>query len=281
MMMNPTEYSLGRNPLSDALHRIPGVVRNEQGLGRHILSGAPHRRPGVVQNEQGFSHRGRMRVKKLVQGKIRIATWNIGTLTDEETFNIISAYAPQIGLEESTKKAFWEDLEEIVQGVPLGEKLFIGADLNGHVGSTNEGFERVRGGYGYGVKNEGGESILDFAVAYDLILANTQARKDAKKAVREARGKACEGLYQKLETKDGEKDIYRIAKQRERRTKDLIRIKCIKDEADRVLVKEDEINERWRTYFDTLFNEESKGDFGDLDVTFDDMNRRFVLRIRA
>ncbi|KAJ7942760.1 Retrovirus-related Pol polyprotein LINE-1 [Quillaja saponaria] len=202
-------------------------------------------------------------------------------MIDEETFNIISAYALQIGLDESTKKAFWEDLEEIIQGVPLGEKLFIGADLNGHVGSTNEGFELVHGGYGYGVKNEGGESILDFAVAYDLILANTQARKDAKKAVREARGKACEGLYQKLETKDGEKDIYRIAKQRERRTKDLIRIKCIKDEADRVLVKEDEINERWQTYFDTLFNEESRGDFGDLDVTFDDTNRRFVRRIRA
>ncbi|KAJ7942848.1 Retrovirus-related Pol polyprotein LINE-1 [Quillaja saponaria] len=202
-------------------------------------------------------------------------------MIDEEAFNIISAYAPQIGLEESTKKAFWEDLEEIVQGVPLGEKLFIGADLNGHVGSANEGFESVHGGYGYGVKNKGGKSILDFAVAYNLILANTQARKDAKKAVREARGKACEGLYQKLETKDGEKDIYRIAKQRERRTKDLIRIKCIKDEVDRVLVNEYEINERWRTYFDTLFNEESRGDFGHLDDTFDDTNRRFVRWIRA
>ncbi|KAJ7971514.1 Retrovirus-related Pol polyprotein LINE-1 [Quillaja saponaria] len=89
------------------------------------------------------------------------------------------------------------------------------------------------------------------------------------------------GLYQKLETKDGEKDIYRIAKQRERRTKDLIRIKCIKDEADRVLVKEEEINEKWRTYFDTLFNEESRGDFGDLNDTFDDTNHRFVRRIRA
>ncbi|KAJ7978714.1 Craniofacial development protein 2 [Quillaja saponaria] len=98
-------------------------------------------------------------------------------MVDEEAFNIISAYAPQIGLEESTKKAFWEDLEEIVQGVPLGEKLFIGADLNSHVGSTNEGFKCVHGGYGYGVKNEGGESILDFVVAYDLILANTFFKK--------------------------------------------------------------------------------------------------------
>ncbi|KAJ7971324.1 Craniofacial development protein 2 [Quillaja saponaria] len=194
-------------------------------------------------------------------------------MIDEEAFNIISAYAPQIGLEESTKKAFWEDLKEIVQGVPLGEKLFIGADLNGHVGSTNAGFESVHGGYGYGVRNEGGESILDFAVA--------QARKDAKKAVREARGKACEGLYQKLETKNGEKDIYRIAKQRERRTKDLIHIKYIKDKADRVLVKEDEIMRDDELISNTLFNEESMGDFGDLDDTFDDTNRRFVSSIRA
>ena len=29
-------------------------------------------------------------------------------------FNIISAYAPHIGLDESSKRQFWEDLDEIV-----------------------------------------------------------------------------------------------------------------------------------------------------------------------
>ena len=34
---------------------------------------------------------------------------------EQETFNIISAYAPQIGLEEQEKRKFWEDLEGSVQ----------------------------------------------------------------------------------------------------------------------------------------------------------------------
>ena len=61
--------------------------------------------------------------------------------------NVISAYAPQIGLSESTKKQFWEDLNSMVSTVPISEKLLIGGDLNGHVGATNVGFERVHGGF--------------------------------------------------------------------------------------------------------------------------------------
>ena len=51
-----------------------------------------------------------------------------------EIFNVISVYAPQVGLDKSSKYQFWEHLDEIVQGIPIREKLFIGGDLNGHVG---------------------------------------------------------------------------------------------------------------------------------------------------
>jgi hypothetical protein len=78
MEMKPHEKMLGRNPLSDAPYRNPGMVLNGKGSGRHslgdalyldldtmlneqgsghrILSDALHRRPGVVKNEQGSSH---------------------------------------------------------------------------------------------------------------------------------------------------------------------------------------------------------------------------------
>jgi hypothetical protein len=56
--------------------------------------------------------------------------------------------------------------------VPIYEKLFIGGDLNGHVG-----FKGVHGGFGYGSRNQEGEGILNFALAYDLIVANTVLRK--------------------------------------------------------------------------------------------------------
>jgi hypothetical protein len=90
-------------------------------------------------------------------------------------FNVISAYAPQIGLNESVKMQFWEELDALISSVRISEKLFIG-DLNGHVGSTRVGFDGVHGGFGYGSRNPEGEGILNFALAYDLIVANTLFR---------------------------------------------------------------------------------------------------------
>ena len=90
--------------------------------------------------------------------------------------NVISAYAPQVGLDTSIKRQFWEDLEGLVSSVPRNEKLFIG-DLNGPVGTTNMGFEGVHGGFGLDDRNQEGKDILDFAVAYDLLVANTLFRK--------------------------------------------------------------------------------------------------------
>ena len=71
----------------------------------------------------------------------------------DSVVNVISAYVPQVGLSESTKNHFWEDLDSLVSTVPISEKLLIGGDLNGHVGATNVGFERVHGGFGYGSRS--------------------------------------------------------------------------------------------------------------------------------
>jgi hypothetical protein len=55
------------------------------------------------------------------------------------------------------------------------------------------------------------------------------AKKTAKRTVSEARGQIYDGLYQRLGAKEGEKDIFRLAKSRERKTRDIIQVKCIKD----------------------------------------------------
>jgi len=81
------------------------------------------------------------------------------------------------------------------------------------------------------------------------------ARKEAKKAVNEARTQAFEGLYQSLGTKEGDKSIYKLAKGRERKTRDLDQVKCIKDEEGRVLVQERDIKDSRKKYFHNLFNE--------------------------
>jgi hypothetical protein len=228
MEMKPHGKMLGRNPLSDAPYRNPGMVLNGQGSGCHplggasyldldtvlseqrsgrrILSDALHRRPGVMKNEQGSSHltRRMRRVRKLVEpSRVRVGTWNVGLLTSklrevvdtmirrrvnilciqetkwkgqeakevEDTgfkpwytgntstkngigivlnkslkdevvdikrqgdrvilvkllvgdlvFNVISAYASQMGLNESVKMQFWEESDALVSSVPISEK---------------------------------------------------------------------------------------------------------------------------------------------------------------
>jgi hypothetical protein len=74
--------------------------------------------------------------------------------------NVISAYAPQVGLSDDVKRRFWEDLDDMVREVSSSEKIFIGGDLNGHVGTAISEFERVYGGFGYGQQNQEGEDIL-------------------------------------------------------------------------------------------------------------------------
>jgi hypothetical protein len=74
------------------------------------------------------------------------------------------------------------------------------------------------------------------------------AKKTAKRAVSEGRGQMYDGLYQRLSTKEGEKDIYRMAKSRERKTRDIIQVKCIKDATERLLIKDEDIKNRRREY---------------------------------
>ena len=84
-------------------------------------------------------------------------------------------------------------------------------------------------------------------------------RKEAKKGIRDVKFKTYDDLYDKLGTKDGENDVYKLAKLRERKTRDFNHIKCIKNEDSRVLVQEEKIKEMWRSYFEKLLNENHTG----------------------
>jgi hypothetical protein len=105
-------------------------------------------------------------------------------------------------------------------------------------------------------------------------------KKTAKRAVSEARDQMYDGLYQWLGTKEGENDIYRMAKSRERKMRDIIQIKCIKDTTERLLIKDEDIKSRWQEYFDKLFNEDSVSSSIELDISSDNLNRQFVHRIQ-
>jgi hypothetical protein len=105
------------------------------------------------------------------------------------------------------------------------------------------------------------------------------AKKTAKRVVSEERGQMYDGLYQRLGTKEWEKNIYRMVKSRERKTRDIIQVKCIKDATERFLSKDEDIKNRWWEYFDKLFNEDSGSSSIELDISSDDLNIQFMCRI--
>ena len=48
--------------------------------------------------------------------------------------NIVSAYAPQVGLSAKDKDDFWDSFIIMLTVIPKQDNIFIGSDLNGHVG---------------------------------------------------------------------------------------------------------------------------------------------------
>ncbi|XP_071700650.1 uncharacterized protein [Rutidosis leptorrhynchoides] len=102
---------------------------------------------------------------------------SVRLVIQEVTYTVICAYAPHAGRGDAEKRHFWESLDEVVRMCPPDHRLLIGGDLNGHIGTGVEGFTGVHGGFGYGVRNEEGLSILEFAVAHDLAVVNLFFKK--------------------------------------------------------------------------------------------------------
>ena len=70
--------------------------------------------------------------------------------------------------------------------------------------------------------------------------------KDSTKAVQNVRAKMYKEVYEKLDTKELEKNIYRITRIRERL--ETCTVRCVKDENQKVLVRDEEIKKRWRVF---------------------------------
>ena len=67
---------------------------------------------------------------------------------------------------------FWNAVYDLVERLKKEEMVVLGGDLNGHVGRESDGYEGVHGGFGYGIRNMEGETILEFGDAMDMIVWN-------------------------------------------------------------------------------------------------------------
>jgi hypothetical protein len=71
-----------------------------------------------------------------------------------------------------------------------------------------------------------------------------------------------------------------MAKSRERKTRDIIQVKCIKDAIEWLLTKDKDIKIMWWEYFNKLFNEDCGSSAIELYISSDDLNRQFMHRIQ-
>ena len=95
--------------------------------------------------------------------------------------NLISVYAPQVNRSKEDKEKFWNEFDDEIKQIPEEDMVWIGGDLNGHIGKDKSGYEEVHGGVGYGERNAEGERILEFCQTFGMIVANTWfTRKESR-----------------------------------------------------------------------------------------------------
>ena len=71
------------------------------------------------------------------------------------------------------KDLFFDQLRAVTARIPGLEFLILRKDWNVHVGHAGTGYREVHGGIGCGRPEPKGERILEYALAFDLLLGNT------------------------------------------------------------------------------------------------------------
>ena len=90
-------------------------------------------------------------------------------------------------------------------------------------------------------------------------------RREAKKEVAKAKSKAYDELYEGLDTKEGEKTLYRLARQRHQAGKDVQQVRMMKDKDGNVMTDEESVLRMWKEYYMGLMNEENERDRREID----------------
>jgi len=113
---------------------------------------------------------------------------NLRMVLDNGLLNILTVYAPHLGKPEEEKESFSNEVFHLVSCIPQNEMVVLAGDMNGHVGSSNVGYDGTHGGFGYGDRNAGGSRILEFTDGLNLVICNTLFMKQESQLVTYAAG---------------------------------------------------------------------------------------------
>ena len=78
-----------------------------------------------------------------------------------------------------------------------------------------------------------------------------------------AKSKAYDELYEGLDTREGEKTLYRLARQRHQAGKDVQQVRMMKDKDGNVMTDEESVLRIWKEYYMGLMNEENEREKGE------------------
>ena len=95
-------------------------------------------------------------------------------IVDQCVVTFLSVYAPQSDQSDEVKDLFFDQPHVMTARIPASEFLIPCGDWNGHVGRAGTGYREVHGGMGYGRREPDveGERILEYTLAFDLLLGN-------------------------------------------------------------------------------------------------------------
>ena len=96
--------------------------------------------------------------------------------------SVVCMYAPTVCAPGVMMKCFYDDLQDLLSGIPPNDLLLMLGDLNAHVGVrdiSSELWSDVLGCFGIDDRNQAGEDLLNFCDLNQLSLMNTWFQKDS------------------------------------------------------------------------------------------------------
>ncbi|XP_065063517.1 craniofacial development protein 2-like [Rhopilema esculentum] len=86
--------------------------------------------------------------------------------------SIVQCYAPTGAASDEDLEEFYSQLQETLDAIPSRDIKIVMGDMNAKVGTANTATSTY-GTCGLGIRNERGESLIDFCGANELVIANT------------------------------------------------------------------------------------------------------------
>ena len=150
---------------------------HNQGQGHHLQALLVRKRKGTADVGVFVAEEWIEKVFEVQRVSERIIL--VKLVVGQRVVTFLSVYAPQSGPSDEVKDLFFDQLRAVTARIPASEFLIPCGDWNGHVGHAGTGYREVHGGMGYGRPKPDvvGERILEYALAFDLLLGNTCFKK--------------------------------------------------------------------------------------------------------